>query len=103
MSDPRNSHRYKTLRAEYINARKPTAPCALCGKTINLELPGTHPAGPTIEHLVKVHEMQRSTSHWETLVNLCCDTSAWALAHRRCQNRQGAQVVNSRITKKSRW
>ena len=101
--DPRSSSKYQKQRAQYINARKPTAPCALCGKTIDLDLPGTHPAGPTIEHTIKVHIMQRMTDRWDTLVIMCCDTSSWALAHRRCQDRQGAQVVNAQATNKSRW
>ena len=103
MKDPRSSRRYKTLRTQYINAHKPTATCALCGHTINLDLPGTHPAGPTIEHQLKVHIMQRMTDQWDTLVTMCCDTSSWALAHRRCQDKQGAQVVNEKTKNKSRW
>jgi 5-methylcytosine-specific restriction endonuclease McrA len=28
--------------------------CCLCGKPMRLDLPGTHPEGPTLEHLIPV-------------------------------------------------
>ena len=96
MRDPRSSRRYRTLRAQYIaDHQGAPALCALCATPVDTTLPGTHPDGPTVEHGVPVRQLRRMAHDWDHLVALTCDTSTWSgIAHKRCQDAQGARAVN---------
>lgn len=92
-SDPRKSRRYRAAALRWIRARRGW-PCALCGVEVNVDLPGTHPWGPTIEHTVPVRVLVATATSRANLLDLVCDEKTWALAHRRCQASQGARVTN---------
>lgn len=90
MRDPRATRRYRTARALWLAGYKGgTAPCALCPWPVDCSLPGTHPWGPTIEHTVPVRVLVAQARDWAQAVAMTCDTSQWAVAHKRCQDRQG--------------
>jgi hypothetical protein len=91
--DPRRHSRYILAARRYLAALQ-HANCALCGRPVNLTLPRTSPWGPTIEHQHPVRLIQREARDWEHAVALVCDTSTWAVAHRRCNSRQGAIAAN---------
>ena len=82
--DPRRSSAYVLARKRWLRQQYDGSPCALCGLPVDVSLPGTHPLGPTVEHTLPV----RSHPH------LALDVNLWALAHKRCQDRQGARVSN---------
>lgn len=104
MRDPRSSRRYRTARAAYIAAHEPGHPCCLCGLPVDTTLPGMSAWGPTVEHRVKVIDLQAQAQTWDHLVALVCDVSMWGLAHSRCQSKQGAGVTNARRQPpSSRW
>lgn len=101
MSDPRSSGSYMRKARDYINARRlQPIDCALCGEPVQMQAPSTTPTGPTIEHTVPVRHLKRMAADRAELVALVCNTEWWAIAHRRCQDKQGAKAVNMR--KKSR-
>lgn len=106
MQDPRTSRRYKNARTIWLRQSAGTT-CALCGGTVNLDLPGMSAHGPTIEHTLPIRTIIATATSYEHAVALCCDTTLWALAHRRCQARQGAHAVNSarqgRTTASRQW
>jgi hypothetical protein len=83
--DPRRSSAYVMARRRWINAQPNGTPCALCGRPVDTSQSGNAPWGPTVEHRLPVR------SHPE----LALDQSWWALAHRKCSDRQGAQVANA--------
>jgi hypothetical protein len=91
--DPRSHRRYVELARKYIAAHA-RATCVLCGVPIDLSLPRTAPGGPTIEHRYPVRRIRVEAQTWADCLALTCDTSMWALAHRRCQSRQGAIAAN---------
>ena len=95
MRDPRNQRRYIQTRHHWLAGYNgSTGTCALCGQPVDTTLPGTHPAGPTIEHRIPIRHMRAMVQTWPELLALACDTSLWALAHRRCQDRQGQQATS---------
>ena len=100
MKDPRRHGTYTRTRRAYLDgfAGGP-APCAICGGTVNTSLPGTHPYGPTIEHRIPVRRMRYMVQTWAELLALACDTSLWAVAHQRCQSRQGGRSSAERAPK----
>ena len=101
MRDPRSHRRYVNLRRAWLNAYGGgTGTCALCGRAVNTALPGTVPLGPTIEHRVPIRVMKQTASDFAELLAMACDTRLWALAHRRCQDRQGAQAVNQQTNRR---
>lgn len=103
-TDPRSHSRYRALRLTYLARHAPAYPCCLCGQTVDLSLPGMSPWGPTIEHRIKVDALRRVARDEAELLDLCCDTTTWGIAHRRCQNRQGAGVTNGKSKPPpSRW
>jgi hypothetical protein len=91
--DPRASRRYRTLRTTWLRAADPT--CALCGKGVDISLPGTHPWGPTIEHTIPVRTILAVTDTWPDALAMACDTTLWAMAHTRCQQQQGARATSA--------
>ena len=91
--DPRRHSRYILAARRYLAALT-AANCALCGKPVDLSAPRTSPWGPTIEHRHPVRLIQRQARDWDEAVAMTCDTSLWAVAHKRCQSRQGAIAVN---------
>lgn len=88
--DPRTSHRYRALRAAWLPTAHPV--CVLCGKGVDITLPPGLRDSPTVEHIVPIRTILATSSTWAEAVAMCCDTSLWALAHRRCQVTQGAKV-----------
>ncbi len=89
--DPRSSARYIRESAAWL-ARIRAADCALCGRPVDMRLPRTVPAGPTVEHTFPVRLILRSTVTWDDAVAMACDQRHWAVAHRRCQDRQGQRA-----------
>jgi hypothetical protein len=82
-------------------ANHPNPVCVLCGNPVNVTLSGHHPMGPTIEHTYPIRRIRVEATTWAECVAMARDQSLWRIAHRRCQSRQGAQVVNaSRSTPK---
>jgi hypothetical protein len=96
MRDPRSHRRYRTAAKAYIAAH-PGATCCLCDDPIDTTLPSTMPWGPTIEHLVPIRDIIASARDDMQALAAACDTSSWGIAHRRCQDQQGASVTNGRI------
>jgi hypothetical protein len=92
--DPRSHRRYVELARKYIAAHT-RANCVLCGVPIDLSLPRTAPGGPTIEHRYPIRRIRVEARTWVDCLALTCDTSMWALAHRKCQSRQGALAANA--------
>lgn len=95
MRDPRSHRRYRTAAKAYI-AANPGATCCLCGRGIDTTLPSTTRWGPTIEHLVPIRDIIAAARDDAEALRMACDTSTWGIAHRRCQDQQGASVTNSR-------
>ncbi len=91
--DVRNTAAWKELRLRVI--REETR-CGLCGKPVDKTIPdrdpatgGQNPGAPTVDHKVPLKDggapLQRSNLR---------------LAHRRCQNQQGATIANRRRSKR---
>ena len=100
--DPRSSARYVRESAVWL-ARISAANCALCGRPVDMTLPRTSPAGPTVEHLIPIRRIIRMTARWDDAVALACDQTQWAVAHRRCQSRQGQRAsIESKMRRPSR-
>ena len=94
--DPRNTRRYVQTRRHWLAGFEGGhGTCCLCGRPVDTSLAGTNPHGPTIEHRVPIRELRTIARTWTELVALTCDTSLWALAHKRCQDRQGQAVTAS--------
>lgn len=89
--DPRSHRRYVTTRAAWLPTAHPI--CCLCGKPVDTTLPGIHPDGPTVEHTLPIRRILTIATSWDEVLALTCDTSLWRLAHKVCQDRQGAHVV----------
>jgi hypothetical protein len=96
-ADPRSHRRYVKARALWLAGYGGgPAPCGICGGVVNTSLPGTHPWGPTIEHRVPVRVLAQQARNRAELLTLVCDTSLWAVAHLRCQSRQGGASSRER-------
>lgn len=98
LKDPRSHKRYRTAAKTYIAGRPPGTPCALCDQPIDTTLPSTTPPGPTIEHRLPIRTILAQAQTQAEALALACDETLWALAHRQCQDRQGAAVTNGRTT-----
>lgn len=96
--DPRSHRRYRTTAKAYIAAHPPGTPCCLCGEGIDTTLPSTTPLGPTIEHRIPIRDILTAARDDAEALAMACDTEAWGIAHRVCQDRQGADVTNGRAT-----
>ena len=59
--------------------------CHICGKRVRQDLPGNHPAGPTIDHLIPLSQ-GGDHSYANT-----------ALAHRRCNVAKGVRAVGDQL------
>jgi len=59
--------------------------CHICGKRVRQNLPGNHPAGPTIDHLIPLSQ-GGDHSYANT-----------ALAHRRCNVANGVRAVGDQL------
>lgn len=90
--DPRQSAIYRKRRREFIANADPV--CCMCGKWIAIGAPGTHPLGPTIEHRLAVRDIMASAVSQQACDELAADTTYWALAHRKCNDAQGARVTS---------
>ena len=94
MRDPRSSGTYTKKRREWLNGfQRQPAPCCMCPGLVDTSLPGTHPDGPTIEHTLPIRTILAEARTYREAVAIACDTSLWALAHKRCQSRQGQAVT----------
>jgi 5-methylcytosine-specific restriction endonuclease McrA len=88
-ADRRSHRRYREFRARFLRATTHTL-CWLCGRPCNLAEPyrlpdgRMNPAHVTLEHITPLH-------HGGALM----DPANAAIAHRGCQNRQGAQIRNA--------
>jgi DNA-directed RNA polymerase subunit RPC12/RpoP len=77
--------RYERQRAQTIGrkyqlsavAERDGFKCHICGKRVDMSLPGTHPLGPTADHLVPVAD-GGGDDEWNV-----------ALAHRQCNVHRG--------------
>lgn len=97
IGNPRGSSRYAEAARAYINARRRDAvACALCGQAVDMEAPPLTRWSPSIEHQLPVREIRRIARSYAEAVDIACDQSMWAVAHKICQDRQGAQAVNTR-------
>lgn len=90
MNRLRSHRRYTQARAAWLAGYGGgLGTCALCGQPVDTSLPGTHPAGPTIEHRLPIRHIEATARNRAEALALACDTSLWALAHLHCQRRQG--------------
>lgn len=103
MRDPRSHRRYRTAAKAYIAAHPPGSPCCLCGAGIDTTLPSTVAAGPTVEHRIPIRDILTTARNDAEALTAACDTTTWGIAHRRCQDRQGARVTNGPRERPSRW
>lgn len=87
--DPRSTRRYRTVKAAWLPLHHGQR-CALCPLPVDLYATGA--AKATVEHLVPIRDLRRQAASWAELVDLCCDTDHWAIAHQGCQSKQGARV-----------
>lgn len=94
MRDPRSHSRYQATRRTWLPTAHPI--CCLCGQPVDLTLPATHRYGPTVEHTVPIRSILAMARSYDEALTLACDTTLWLLAHKRCQDRQGAAVTNAR-------
>jgi 5-methylcytosine-specific restriction endonuclease McrA len=67
-------------RRAYVFATKGGV-CVVCGEFIDMFLPGTHPDGPMLEHIVPVSRGGHPT-----------DISNLAVSHNRCGLRKGNKL-----------
>jgi len=52
VTDPRSTYAYqRARRAAIANAERLDFPCGICGGRIRYDLPGTHPDGPSADHV----------------------------------------------------
>lgn len=96
MRDPRSHRRYRDAARAWIQRHQPGHPCCLCGEPVDTRLPGATAFGPTVEHRLPIRTILATSGTFPQALELACDASLWGLAHRRCQDRQGAAVTNSR-------
>lgn len=87
--DPRSTRRYRSRKATWLPEHHGES-CALCGRPVDTYASGT--AKATVEHLIPIRDLRRQAASWAELVDLCCDTDHWAIAHQGCQSKQGARV-----------
>lgn len=97
MSNPRQHRRYTETRAAWLAGYGgQLGTCVLCGHAVDTSLPGTHPAGPTVEHRLPIRHIIAMTQSDAEALAMACDTTLWALAHKRCQSRQGGKAAGGR-------
>jgi hypothetical protein len=91
MRDPRSHRRYIALRAQWLPTQA-GRDCCLCGRPVDVALPGMSRWGPTVEHRIPVRVILRTAASWDHAVAMCCDVTTWDIAHRHCQSRQGGRA-----------
>ena len=102
MKDPRRSGRYTKARRLWLDGfGGQHGTCCMCGGVVDTSLPGTHPYGPSVEHRVPVRRLLAQASSPAAALAMVCDTSLWALAHRRCNDRQGGASSVERAPKRA--
>ena len=69
--DLRSTKAWKRMRKQVLHTRPNV--CSICGQTIDLRLPGTHRMGPTVDHIVAIHDGGEAL-----------DPANLAPAHNRC-------------------
>lgn len=72
---------YRERRIEVIAASGGI--CLLCGEPMRLDLPGTHPDGPTLEHIIPVSRGGHPT-----------DRRNQAASHLRCNVARGDRLLS---------
>lgn len=82
MAGSRKGHAYRLLRQRVLREERD---CVICGEWVDKSLPGTHPDGPTLEHLVELD------AGGEELDRKNC-----ALAHLRCNSSRGAKYLHQK-------
>ena len=79
----RSTRRYKMLRAEFRRkCRANNAPCWLCGRPIDYELPKEHPEAFNLDHAIPKSER----------LDLAEDPKNFRPSHKTCNERRGADV-----------
>jgi 5-methylcytosine-specific restriction endonuclease McrA len=79
----RSTRRYKSLRLSFRRTcAREEAPCWLCGRPINYELPNGHPDSFNVDHAVPVSKRR----------DLAEDRANFRPSHRDCNIRRGAGV-----------
>lgn len=106
MKDPRRDHRYAKARRAWLQRVPPNTGCHFCGVPVNTGLPGTHPQGPTVEHLVPIHVMLQRADSYRVALDWALDENGWVLAHHRCNsvdggNKRQNKTANDRPSR--RW
>jgi len=82
----RKTRAWQTARAECI--RRSNGICSICHKPVDLNLPGTHPRGPTVDH-------RHPLSHGGALL----DPTNLRLAHLRCNSAKKDKLTPSNQTR----
>ena len=59
--------------------------CLLCGQPMRLDLPGTHPDGPTLEHVIPINRGGHPT-----------DPRNLGASHLRCNSARGDRLLSER-------
>lgn len=98
MRDPRSHRTYRDAATRYIRTAPPTVTCALCHQPVNTRLPRTQPDGPTVEHAYPIRRILAEASTPAQALLMACDQRHWAIAHHRCQARQGGAATAERHT-----
>lgn len=93
MSRAHHDPRWAPLRkARHTAAAQANEPCWRCGWPIDYTLPGTHWAGPQVDHAIPVSQAPHLAYVWENL----------RIAHKRCNQRHGASLGNKGRAAKKR-
>lgn len=79
--DPRSTRQHQRDRAAAIATNDH---CCICGQPIDKTLPGTHPLGPSLEHITEL--AAGGAPH---------DPANHGLAHLKCNTSAGARFGNS--------
>ena len=97
MPNPIRGWKYREARTLWLKGlRGQPVPCCLCGLPVDTSADGRLPWGPTIEHTLPIRTIEAMARDHAHAVALACDTSMWQVAHRRCQDSQGAKVTNAK-------
>ena len=96
LRDPRSHRTYRDAATRYITNAPTIVTCALCHHPVDTRLPRTTPAGPTIEHTLPIRRILTMAHSQAHALQLACDQTYWAIAHRRCQDAQGGATTAER-------
>jgi hypothetical protein len=88
----RSTRRYKALRAEFRRkCRNASAPCWLCGKAIDYDLPPDHPDCFNVDHAIAKSKRP----------DLAEDMANFRPSHKVCNERRGNDAPNIDIGRPS--